>query len=150
MRADAAEARADAVVDLREAFAGVQAALRRLRGRESQRTGVGISQWRLLSALAREGELSAGQLATASELTPATVTQMLDRLVADGVVDRRRSETDRRAVVCRLTPAGREQLVEAEARFVARWEQVLADLTEEELVHGARVLERLRELFDGL
>ncbi len=57
--------------------------------------------------LKRGGGGRAGQLAKAADLTPASVTAMLDGLEQRGMVQRRRSEQDRRVVFVSLTPAGR-------------------------------------------
>ncbi len=144
-----AVSRTDAVGELRQAFHEVQASLRRLRGREALSGQLSYPQWRVLSALASEPELTASQLAVAAEVTPATITQMLDALAAAGIVERARSERDRRAVLCRLTPRGRELWERKHEEFRAKWEHALADLTLEELEHGTKLLRRLRELFDS-
>ena len=64
------------------------AAVRRLRGRESQGQGeLSYAQYSLLFGLAAEPELSTSRLAALAELSPATVTQMLDHLEQAGFVD---------------------------------------------------------------
>ena len=70
------------------------AACSRLRGRDTHLGGSELShaQFELLIELHERGPLPAGELATAAQLTPATVTQMLDHLAASGHVERARSE----------------------------------------------------------
>ncbi len=73
------------------------------------------------------------ELAEAAQVTPATVTGMLDHLVASGNVEREHSERDRRIVVCRLTPRGRRDVRALKAAKKARWESALADIPDEQL-----------------
>ena len=92
-----ARERTDAVERLGRSFKGAMAALRRLRGREVRRPGeLGDAQYSLLFCLRDHDEMSLGDLAVAAELSPASVTEMLDAMVAAGLVERFRSDRDRR------------------------------------------------------
>src|SRR3979411_2351431 len=68
--------------ELGSAFRRVFRTLNRMRGRDTHLGGEQLSyaQFELLIELFDRGELSAGELAGAASLTPATVTQMLDQL----------------------------------------------------------------------
>ena len=78
------------LLDLGKAFRRVFRSLRRLRGRDTHLIGSEVShaQMELLIELSEQGPLSAGELALAAQLTPATVTQMLEHLAASGHVER--------------------------------------------------------------
>jgi DNA-binding MarR family transcriptional regulator len=104
----------------------------------------------LLIELSEQGPLSAGDLAAAAQLTPATVTQMLDHLAACGHVRRSRSETDRRVVVTCLTDQGAAKVQDKRAIWQARWEKALADMGTEDLRVATNVLERLGTVFDDV
>jgi DNA-binding MarR family transcriptional regulator len=146
----AASTRKEALAQLGAAFKGTNAAVRRLRGRDTHRPGeLSFAQYQLLFSLS-ESELSTGELALAAELAPATVTQMLDGLVAIGLVERVRSDRDRRVVTCSLTTRGKELVAERRAHFERRWRRALADFDTSELATAAAVFERLREMFDEL
>jgi DNA-binding MarR family transcriptional regulator len=138
------------VIELGQAFRRVFRTLNRLRGRDTHLGGEELSQaqFELLIELDERGELSAGELAAAARLTPATVTQMLDHLAACGHVERTRSETDRRVVVSRLTPDGRRKILAKREAWRARWGEALADVPVEELEAATRVLERLGAMFE--
>jgi DNA-binding MarR family transcriptional regulator len=140
------------LLDLGKAFRRVFRSLRRLRGRDTHLLGSEVShaQMELLIELSEQGPLSAGDLATAAQLTPATVTQMLDHLAACGHVRRSRSETDRRVVVTCLTDQGAAKVQDKRAIWQARWEQALADMGTEDLRVATRVLERLGTVFDDV
>jgi DNA-binding MarR family transcriptional regulator len=132
------------------AFRHVFRTLSRLRGRDTHLQGSELShaQFELLIELDERGDLSAGELAAAARLTPATVTQMLDHLAVCGHVQRLRSETDRRVVVSRLTAQGRERVAAKRSVWQSRWQEALGDVSERDLRAATRVLQRLGEMFD--
>jgi DNA-binding MarR family transcriptional regulator len=138
------------LVDLGKSFRRVFRALRRLRGRDTHLTGSEVShaQMELLIELDERGPLSAGELAAAAQLTPGTVTQMLDHLAECGHVERTRSATDRRVVVTCLTPQGEDKVQNKRAIWQGRWEQALADVGATDLRVATSVLERLGMVFE--
>jgi DNA-binding MarR family transcriptional regulator len=138
-----------ALRELGAAFRHTFRAVSRLRGRDTHLGGSELShaQFELLIELDERGELPAGELATAAQLTPATVTQMLDHLAACGHVERVRSETDRRVVVSRLTDEGRGKIEAKRSAWQGRWQAALGDVSERDLRAAARVLQRLGTMF---
>ncbi len=150
--AEPAEAREAQLIELGMAFRRVFRALSRLRGRDTHLGGEELShaQFELLIELSERGELSAGELASAARLTPATVTQMLDHLAACGHVERARSQTDRRVVVSRLTPQGSRKIEAKRASWQRRWQDALADVHVDELRAATRVLARLAAMVEGV
>lgn len=147
--APADAARAQALVQVSTSFKGALAAVRRLRGRDTHRPGeLSYAQYGLLFGMSEGCALSARELADSAELSPATVTQMLDHLATAGLVQRVRSDRDKRVVLTSLTERG-EALVEARrARYEPRWRAALSEFSDEELRTTARVLDRLRATLD--
>jgi DNA-binding MarR family transcriptional regulator len=132
-----------------ESFKAAMGAVRRLRGRESQRIGrLSFAQYSLLFGLAAEPELSASKLASIADLAPATVTEMLDHLEADGLVERARSDRDKRVVLVSLTERGRMLVAQRRADWERRWQAALGEFDDAQLLTAAAVLDRLAELFD--
>jgi DNA-binding MarR family transcriptional regulator len=140
------------LLDLGRAFRRVFRSLSRLRGRDTHLIGSEVShaQMELLIELSERGPLSAGDLAAAAQLTPATVTQMLDHLAASGHVERTRSEADRRVVVTCLSAQGERKVQAKRAVWQGRWERILADIDAEDLRVTTRVLQRLNEVFEDV
>lgn len=136
---------------LGRSFKAAIAAVRKLRGRETHRPGeLSFAQYSLLFGLGEGGELSAGELAVAADVSAATVTQMLDSLAAAELVQRARSERDKRVVLISLTQRGSELVAERRARFELRWRRALAAFSDDELLTAAAVLDRLRDMFDDV
>jgi len=65
------------------------------------------AQWYPLWKLQRDGSCTAQELARDMDSDAGATTRLVDRLVAKGLVERLRSDTDRRVVRLSLTPAGR-------------------------------------------
>jgi len=148
--ADADEHRA-AVSTFTRSFKGATAAVRRLRGRESHRSGeLSYAQCGLLFVLAEHGELAASELAGLADVAPGTATQMLDHLSAGGFVERVRGEQDRRLVLVSLTARGSELVAARRSRHEALWTAELADFSVEELRAATAVLGRASAVFAQL
>ncbi|MEM8742720.1 MAG: MarR family transcriptional regulator [Pseudomonadota bacterium] len=69
--------------------------------------GVPIERFRILEALDQHGELSMGELASLVLVEPATLTKIIDRMVADQLVFRSPDPRDRRRVRILTAPAGK-------------------------------------------
>jgi len=140
-----------AIEALAQSFKGATAAVRRLRGRDTHRPGaLSHAQYQVLFELLRRGELPAGGLAAVADVSPASITQMLDRLADARLVERVRSEEDRRIVAARLTAAGRAVCEQRRAALEPLWQEMLGGFTVSELQTTAAMLDRLTELFERL
>src|SRR5690625_1946314 len=64
----------------------------------SKEAGLTAPQLLVMQAIVRHDELTMGQVADAVSLSQATVTTILDRLEKRGLVERKRSEQDKRRV----------------------------------------------------
>ncbi|MGN6869758.1 MAG: MarR family winged helix-turn-helix transcriptional regulator [Solirubrobacteraceae bacterium] len=127
------------------------AAVRRMRGRETNRPGeLTDAQYSLLFGLRYESQMSVRDLAEAADLSPASVTEMLEGLAGAGLVERQRSDRDRRVVLTSLTESGRGLVEERRARFEPRLRAAMEPFSEDELVIAAKVLDRLRDLFQDI
>ena len=144
---ETAERRA-AVTELGVAFRRAFRSLRSLRGRDTHRGDeVGHAQFELMIELYARGPMHAGELAEAVAASAATVSGMLDHLCASDLVERTRSETDRRIVVVKLTRRGRRKVEARKAIWQQRWQEALEGLDDDELRVAAKVLERISGIF---
>src|SRR5438067_10848196 len=81
--------------------------------------GMTLAQFKILGRLA-ERDHRAGELAEALEIGAATLTVTADTLERRGLIERARGlPDDRRAVVLRLTPAGRALFRALKARAIS-------------------------------
>jgi MarR family transcriptional regulator, organic hydroperoxide resistance regulator len=143
--------RAEALETFGRAFKASHAALRRLRGRETQRPGaLSHAQYSLLFALRDDVPRSLRDLADAADVSPTTAVEMLAALAAAGLVRRVRSTEDKRIVLTSLSEHGRAVVDERRARFEPRWRAALRQFSPEELLTAAAVLDQVQTMFDEL
>jgi MarR family transcriptional regulator, organic hydroperoxide resistance regulator len=105
---------------------------RRLSKEEAGRYGVTPTQLSVLKLLQEIGDLSLGSLSKEINAHNSTVTGIVDRMEAAGLVERARSDEDRRVWIIRLTAAGKKV---AERARVSPWDvlrQALAELSPSE------------------
>jgi DNA-binding MarR family transcriptional regulator len=153
MNVAARDRRSEALAAVREEYSALLSAERRLRGRDQHRKaddGLTIAHVRALFALDQSEAATAGEIAEAARLSPASVTAMLDDLERDGIVTRVRCDTDRRRVLVALTDEGRTVLGKRRRLWLKRWESALADIPDRDLEAAADVLRRLTGLLDEL
>jgi DNA-binding MarR family transcriptional regulator len=100
----------------------------------------------VLSALRRAGEpyeLSPGQLVQQTLVTSGTMTNRVDRLERSGFVERRPDPGDRRGVLVRLTPAGRDVVDSAMADLIEQEKSLLSQLSAADRTQLAGLLRRM-------
>ncbi|GAA3018722.1 MarR family transcriptional regulator [Streptosporangium longisporum] len=112
--------------------------------------GLNRGEFDVLATLYRGGgELSPGELAPALLLSPAAVTNRIDRLERSGHLRRDPDPQDGRGVRVRLTDTGRELLEKALADHVAGLARLAAGITEAERARLDALLEKLAGSMEG-
>lgn len=72
--------------------------------------GVQVEAWRVMEVLEDDGDLTMGDLAGLVLMNPPTLTKLVDRMVADGLVHRRVASADHRKINLDLTLLGRKRI----------------------------------------
>lgn len=107
--------------------------------------GIAVPVWRVLAVLAGTDGLTVGELAKGVLFKQPTLTKVVDRMAADGLVERVPGEGDRRRVLVRSTEKGRDLVAGLLVEAKAHERSILASYTREE----ARTLKQvLRTLID--
>jgi DNA-binding MarR family transcriptional regulator len=111
-------------------------------------SGSGIESWEfdVLAALRRAGApygLSPGRLLRETLVTSGTMTNRVDRLAARGLVERFPDPDDRRGVLVRLTPEGKDAVDSAFTALLDAERAFLADLSPDQATELAALLRRL-------
>jgi DNA-binding MarR family transcriptional regulator len=108
--------------------------------------GLSVADFDVLAALRRSGppyELKPTDLSRTLMLSPAGMTNRLDRLERAGWIERRMAPGDRRSLLVRLNEAGMATLDEAVTGHVAREEAMLAGLSRAERTQLDTLLRKL-------
>jgi DNA-binding MarR family transcriptional regulator len=138
---DGRDALVDAVLGASRALVGVAA-----RSLATVAEDVTLAQYRALIELASRGPQRLADLATALGVEPSTATRMCDRLVRKGLVARRRTSEDRRAVRVSLTVAGAALVAEVSGRRRVEIVEIMGRLP---TAQRASVLPALRAFADA-
>ena len=96
--------------------------------------GLSLPQFHLLGALkSGGGVLSTGEIARIMLRASQTITGLVDRLEAQGLVERQVDRHDRRKANVRITALGERRLAEAQPTANRLAESIVSPLTGEEL-----------------
>lgn len=140
----------DAVV---EAIVYLYTESRRITKGLASEYGLTGPQLAVMKMLEPVGKLSLSELSDRIRARNSTVTGIIDRMEREGLVERRRSEEDRRVVHIVLTRQGRQLASEIPVEPVQIFRQVLSELSTRDASDLKRILTRLarrvRELVEA-
>ncbi|WP_263251690.1 MarR family winged helix-turn-helix transcriptional regulator [Saccharopolyspora rosea] len=134
----------------REAAAEVRLGVMRLARRlhaERDPGDLTLGRLAVLGRLERDGPATTSALAVAERVTPQSMARLVQYLIDAGLVERDQDPTDRRAVILRITEAGRTRVLR-ERRKREAWlaEAMATELTGVErdlLLLAVRLMDRL-------
>jgi DNA-binding MarR family transcriptional regulator len=116
----------------------------------ARRHGLSRSAAATLTRLQRSGPARLTELATAEGVTQPTMSALVTRLVAQGLLRRSGDPRDARVVVLDLTPAGADLLARRRADRADRLARALADLPTADASRISDALPALAHLADAL
>jgi len=114
--------------------------------RELEEAGLsGVKFWAVAQLIDNQSPLALSELARCMKSGKSNITQLVDRLEADGLARRVPHPDDRRSVLVEVTKEGRERFEEGIAihRAVAR--QIMESFTPEEREQLAKYMNRVME-----
>jgi len=95
-------------------------------GRYAKSTGLSMPQFSIMMQLYYKGASGMSEVSERFEISPAAASQLVDKLVQGGFVQREEDPNDRRAKVLNITDAGRALIKQGiEERY--RWVEQLAE-----------------------
>ena len=114
--------------------------------RQQADLGLTASQLTALATISREGPLTLGALAEVEHVSPPTITKIVEKLEALGVIERRIDDDDRRRILAATTQAGEDLLAEGRARKNAILITRMAQLDADQVARLAEALDALDAL----
>ena len=145
----AADQRGDAdLIDLAGSLRLSIARLARLL-RQQDRNGLGPTLTAALASVAKLDGPTHGELAAREQVAPPTITAVVGKMEALGLITRETDPADRRVTRIRITPAGLDELVGVRARRTEWLDAQLRTLAPDELdrlAAAADVLVKLTEV----
>jgi DNA-binding MarR family transcriptional regulator len=114
--------------------------------RQESGTGHSPSQLSALAVIDNHGPLTLGALADHERVAPPSITKVVAKLEAEGLVARTADASDRRVTYVSTSAAGRELIAESRRRKTTWLTARVAGLPEEELARLAAALDVLDHL----
>ena len=98
---------------------------------------------RLVALLMDNGPMAQSQLAAHLGIRPQSLSELICKVEADGMVSRRQSEEDKRQTIVSLTDKGRASVESFRSAHKKHAEEFLSPLTEEEKLAFSSILRKL-------
>jgi DNA-binding MarR family transcriptional regulator len=111
--------------------------------RTAEPAGLTPARLRVLGTLAHEGPSIMHALAEELDVTPRNITALIDGLEQDGLVERQRHPSDRRAIVVALTDTGRKVTEAWWDDHIDRTSEIFGELGERDQRSLLRILKKL-------
>jgi MarR family 2-MHQ and catechol resistance regulon transcriptional repressor len=134
---------------LLEALSRLAVTQTRAATRAARRAGISLTSYGILVELALDGPLTNGQLADRRGMSSGGVTPALDRLQAQGLLERKPNPSDRRSSVVSITEDGRDVVRCGAPVMVDELGEAVADLDPEELRAVLGFLSAAHEAYAG-
>lgn len=112
-------------------------------GAYSEQFGLTIQEWRVIAILARYPDISAKQVTEKGAMDKVQVSRAVRRLLSEGLIEREKDKSDRRASCLRLSAAG-WRIYERIIPLAQRYEEDLVEVLDAgERQHLDRLLQKL-------
>jgi len=123
-------------VDYYKAWLTVQNSARtvvKLSERNIAKVGISLGEFHVLRTLVESGACPMVDLAKEQFISPPALTSIVDNLEKQGLVERERSEDDRRIINIKITNKGEKLFARAHPLYKQFFEEVMGVLTKQEI-----------------
>lgn len=117
---------------------------------ELRQHGLSISIWRIMSVLDFNAAITVNDLARYAMIEQSTLSRILKRMQAEGLLVNRRSERDGRVRAIDLTALGRARYDTVRKVAIKHVGHIVSDLSQEERVQLADFVARMRKSLDAV
>lgn len=107
--------------------------------------GLSISNWRVLAVLAVNEKATVNELSAYAMVVQPTMSRLIDRMVAEGLLDRRYGENDGRVRTISLTPLGWEKYRSVQETVLSHTRTILSGLDENDRTEFFRLLQKMTD-----
>lgn len=112
-------------------------------------TGLTMPQITAIRLVAHAGSMTMTQICTEMNASPSTVAGIIDRLEAAGIVERRRSEEDRRVIFVSISSKGSDKAELARNTVNTCFSKAFETISETELTAIEHGLDTVLKAFKG-
>jgi DNA-binding MarR family transcriptional regulator len=129
--------------DVGQAYFELHHHLHRLVDQTMSSAGLSLARCKVLMRLSECGPMNQARLAALLGFAPRSVTDTVDALERDGLVERTEDKADRRAHIVALTAAGHDALAAAQVTLAEAMAQIFGSLSAHELAAFAALLTKI-------
>ncbi len=104
------------------------------------------NQYKTLLTVANQGQCTLRELGEELDVAMSSASQMVDRLVVQGLLRREQDSENRRQVHIGLTPEGESLIAELQATILGGYQRLLSDLSDDEQEDLVRSFETIARL----
>lgn len=116
----------------------------RLSGEYVRRSGLTHAQFDIIATLGNTAGMSYKELGDKTLITKGTLTGVIERLEQKGLVERQRSDCDKRSFFVRLTSEGERTFCTVFPEVITQSGKVFVDYTEEDFARLEKTLTELK------
>lgn len=109
----------------------------------------GLTEARVLFELAHAEELAVAELRRDLDLDAGYLSRILSRFIADGLIERKPSESDARRQLVRLTPRGQSAFAETDMLQAKAIDRMVEPLDSDQRSDLVAAMGRIRRVLDG-
>lgn len=109
---------------------------------------VSLAQCHALVEVGRSEKISLKELANMLRIDISTMSRTVDKIVKNGYVERKTSETDRRSVEIKLTKRGKELFDQIENSMNAKYKDIFDRISKDDRTNVLNSLEVIVKAFD--
>jgi MarR family transcriptional regulator, organic hydroperoxide resistance regulator len=113
-------------------------------GRVLRGVGLSVPMWRTLAALAHKDGQTIGEIAQLAVVDRSSLGRLLEDMAEEGLVEREPLADDRRALVIRLSPQGRDAFERALPLLQQHYDRLLKGISGQEFETLMSVLRRIK------
>ena len=118
--------------------------------RNLNRLDLQVGQGAVIDTLGKHGEMPQNRIAKIRKVSPATISVMIRRMEANGLVRRRSDAADAKVNLISLTEKGEEAYVRMQKDNEGRPAQLFANLTAEDKVHAEHIFQTIFENLENM
>nr|WP_306663966.1 MarR family transcriptional regulator [Robertmurraya korlensis] len=96
-----------------------------------------------------KGEIKTSDISEHFSVTSGAATGIADKLQSLGLIERNRSETDRRVVTLSLSKNGKKLVQDKKKEHVELYKYILSDFSEDELLKTIHMLNKISDRIDS-
>lgn len=138
----------DPIQTIAQLYPRFMRAMGHLRGAVDETMDLTYNQYKTLLSLSDTGPCTLNTLSRDLDVATSSASQMVDRLVSMGLVQRNQAHGDRRSIVLTISPAGEKLLDKVKEDIVSRYQHLFRHLGASEQANLAEAINTLVRILE--